>query len=220
VLFVLLVLYTTACTNNLLLTTLQGWFLAHLLYSNLEFSHTEILCKWISWMVAQTMIRQLVSVVNTSIWKVALAHIAEQAFNGIGGLNVPVHRGRKRIKGQQVLFVLSQASYRFWIALAVFGFEGGQLGQSLLFCRLLPDANEFGLDVAALSSGDSIKDVALFMQQTALTQGSRKQFRDGCQQSVMPVGHDEVDLGRPSCSQVLQHTDPPIFAFFRAGSQG
>ncbi len=66
-LFVLLVLYTTACTNNLLLTTLQGWFFAHLPYSNLEFSHTEILCKRISWMVAQTMIRQLVSVVNTSI---------------------------------------------------------------------------------------------------------------------------------------------------------
>jgi hypothetical protein len=29
--------------------------------------HTEILCKRISWIVAQTMVRQLVSVVNTSI---------------------------------------------------------------------------------------------------------------------------------------------------------
>ena len=29
--------------------------------------HTEILCKRMSWIVAQTMVRQLVSVVNTSI---------------------------------------------------------------------------------------------------------------------------------------------------------
>ncbi len=29
--------------------------------------HTEILCKRMSWMVAQTIVRQLVSVVNTSI---------------------------------------------------------------------------------------------------------------------------------------------------------
>jgi hypothetical protein len=29
--------------------------------------HTEILCKWMSWIVAQTIVRQLVSVVNTSI---------------------------------------------------------------------------------------------------------------------------------------------------------
>jgi len=34
----------------------------------------------------------------------ALAHIAEEALNGIGGLNVPVHGLRKRIKCQQVLF--------------------------------------------------------------------------------------------------------------------
>ena len=48
----------------------------------------------------------------------ALPHIAEETFNGIGRLNVPMHRLRKRIKRQEVLFVLSQASYRFWIALA------------------------------------------------------------------------------------------------------
>src|SRR5438270_3417897 len=32
--------------------------------------HTEILCKRMSWMVTQTMARQLISVVNTSIWSV------------------------------------------------------------------------------------------------------------------------------------------------------
>ena len=43
----------------------------------------------------------------------ALAHIAEEAFDSIGGLNVPVHGRRKRIKRQQVLFVLSEAAHRF-----------------------------------------------------------------------------------------------------------
>ena len=54
----------------------------------------------------------------------ALPHIAEEAFNSIGGLNVPMHPLRKGIKGQEMLFVLSQASQRLWIALAILGFEG------------------------------------------------------------------------------------------------
>ena len=37
----------------------------------------------------------------------ALTHIAEQTLNGIGRLNVSVHGGRKGIKGQEVLFILS-----------------------------------------------------------------------------------------------------------------
>jgi hypothetical protein len=40
----------------------------------------------------------------------ALSHVAEQALNGIGGLNVSVHRGGELVKGQQVLFVLRQAA--------------------------------------------------------------------------------------------------------------
>ena len=54
----------------------------------------------------------------------ALPHIAEQAFNGVGRLNVAMHRLRKRIKRQRLLFLLSQTSHRLWIAFAVFGFEG------------------------------------------------------------------------------------------------
>jgi len=38
--------------------------------SEAQQAHTEILCKRISWMVAQTIAKQLVSVVNTSIWSV------------------------------------------------------------------------------------------------------------------------------------------------------
>jgi len=36
----------------------------------------------------------------------ALSHIAKETLKGIGGLNVPVHRLRKGIKRQQVLFIL------------------------------------------------------------------------------------------------------------------
>jgi hypothetical protein len=43
----------------------------------------------------------------------ALTHIAEQTFNGIRALKMSVHRLRKPIKRQEVLFVLSQASHRF-----------------------------------------------------------------------------------------------------------
>jgi len=51
----------------------------------------------------------------------ALTHIAEQTLNGIGGLNVSVHGGRKGIKAQEVIFILSQAADCLWIALRVFG---------------------------------------------------------------------------------------------------
>jgi hypothetical protein len=87
-----------------------------------------------------------------------LTHIAKQAFNRVGGLNVPVQRLRKRIKRQEVRFVFPEASHRLWIALAIFGFEGTQLSQRFLFCCLLPDANQFGLDLAPLSSGNGSQD--------------------------------------------------------------
>jgi hypothetical protein len=149
----------------------------------------------------------------------ALPDIAEETLNGIRRLNMPMHALRELVKGQQVLFILSQAPHGFWITLAVLGFEGSQLGQCLLICRLLPDAHQFGLDIATLSSGDRIEDIALLMDQTALTGRGRKQLRDRCQHSIMTVGQDEVDLGRSSCSQVLEHTDPSLLAFLRTGSE-
>ncbi len=56
------------------------------------------------------------------------------------------------------------------------------------------------------------------MHQTALTRRGRKQLPNSSQHAVMPVGHDEVDLGRSSRSQVLQHADPAIFALLCAGA--
>src|SRR6266568_8359088 len=40
----------------------------------------------------------------------ALPDVAEEAFDGVGGLDVAVHRLRKRKKREEVFFVLSQAS--------------------------------------------------------------------------------------------------------------
>jgi hypothetical protein len=53
----------------------------------------------------------------------ALPHIAAEAFDGIGGLYMPVHGSRKGIERQGLLFLFSQASYRFGIAFAIFGFK-------------------------------------------------------------------------------------------------
>ena len=106
-----------------------------------------------------------------------------------------LHRLRKGVKREEVLFILPQTSYRFGIALAIFGFEGTQLSQRFLFCCLLPDANQFDLDLAPLSSGDGSQDIALFMEQAALTRGSRKQFVNGSKQAIVSIGDDEIDLG-------------------------
>ncbi len=54
-------------------------------------------------------------------WVGALAHIAQQAFNGIGAANVAVHRRREGIKGQEMLFIDASAAHGFGIALLVFG---------------------------------------------------------------------------------------------------
>jgi hypothetical protein len=88
-----------------------------------------------------------------------LPDIAKETLDGIGALNMPMHALRKGIKGQQMLFVLCQAANRFGIAFAIFGFEGRQLHESLLFRRLLPNCHQFRLNLSTLSPGNSIEDV-------------------------------------------------------------
>ena len=51
----------------------------------------------------------------------ALAHITEQAFNGIGGTNRAMHHLREGIKRQEMFFIFTEAADGFWIALLVFG---------------------------------------------------------------------------------------------------
>ncbi len=57
------------------------------------------------------------------------------------------------------------------------------------------------------------------MHQTALTRRGRKQFRQGSQQAVMPIGHDQIDLRRPSCAHILQEAQPSLLAFLGTRSQ-
>ena len=94
-------------TPTSLLTTLSGWLLSYEQFSVREPHSTEILCKRISCIVAQTMVRQLVSVVKTSIWSVRWRTRQKTAFNGIGRLHVPVHAGRELVKRESLLFLLS-----------------------------------------------------------------------------------------------------------------
>src|SRR5712692_8926353 len=102
---------------------------------------------------------------------------------------------RQRIKRQQVLFVLSQTADRFWIAPSVLGFESCQVDQRLLLCLLVPNANEFDLHVAALASRNGVQDVALLVHPAALTRGGRKQVRDSREQSIMPIRHEQIQMG-------------------------
>jgi hypothetical protein len=126
-----------------------------------------------------------------------------ETLDGIGGLNVPMHRSGKRIKCQRLLFLLAQASHGLRRAFAVFGFEGLQLDDGFLFAGLLPDRHEFGGNLTALASRDRIEDIALLMDQTALTRRCRKQLGDGSRHAIMPVGHNEVELRGSSRAQVL-----------------
>ena len=145
-----------------------------------------------------------------------LSHVTKEALNRIGRLNVAVHRLRKVVKRQEVLFILRQASHGFWIAHSICGFESGQLDQCLRLCGLLPDANQFGLHITVLSFGDSGKHIALFMHQTALTRGGRKQLCDSCEQSVMAVGDDQIDVGGSSSAQIVRASKPiPLYPLGR-----
>ncbi len=113
--------------------------------------------------VAQTMVRQLNAAREHVNLVGALTNVAEQALDGIGRFDVTVHRLRKVVKGQRLVFVLEQAAHGLWIALAVFGLEGSQLDHGFLFARLIPDVFELSLNITSLSSRDGIQHIALFM---------------------------------------------------------
>jgi hypothetical protein len=50
-----------------------------------------------------------------------LANVAEQALNGIGGPDIAVHRLRKVVEGQGLLFLLDQTPDSLWVEFAVLG---------------------------------------------------------------------------------------------------
>jgi hypothetical protein len=80
-------------------------------------------------MVAQTMVRQLISVVNTSIWSVRWRTLLCETLDRVGGADRAVHGLGKVVKGECLLFLLGQTAHRLWIEFAVLGFEGGQLSR-------------------------------------------------------------------------------------------
>ena len=86
-----------------------------------ELHSSASLCKRISCIVAQTIVRQLVSKVQDVDLICALAHEAPEAFNGVGRLNMPVHGSRKSREREEMLFVLSQASHRLRRAHRILG---------------------------------------------------------------------------------------------------
>ena len=75
-----------------------------------------------------------------------------------------------------------------------------------------PSAHEFSLYLATLASRDSSEDIALFMHETALARGGRKEFPDRGKQSIVPISHDEIKLRCASCAQILQEAEPSLFA--------
>ncbi len=149
----------------------------------------------------------------------ALSDIAEKALDGIGCLNVAMHGRGKGVKRQQMLFILHQAPYRFGIALSIFGFERIEVGQRILLLLLLPDACELGLDFLSFSSRDGTHDVALLVDQTALTRRCRKQFSDSGEQAVMTIGDQQIHLGSSSCPHILQQAQPACFVLLGTDAQ-
>lgn len=69
----------------------------------------------------------------------ALPNVAKQAFNGVGGTNIPMHDHWEVIKGEQMLCIFHQAPHRLRIAFMIFGLERLQVEKSILFRGLFPD---------------------------------------------------------------------------------
>jgi hypothetical protein len=65
--------------------------------------------------------------------------------------------------------------------------------------------------------GIALRTLRCLCDLPALTRGSRKQFLHGCEQSVMTVAHDQINLGGSPCAQVLQEADPAIFVLLCTG---
>ncbi len=93
----------------------------------------------------------------------ALSDIAKQAFNGIGAANVTMHDLWKGIKRQKMFFILTQAADRFWIAQAVFPFEGCQLRACFLHCLCFPDPSQFGRHLLVLTMGNGVCNLSFKM---------------------------------------------------------
>ena len=112
-----------------------------------------------------------------------------------------LQQGLLRLNGaqrQEMLFIFREAADGFGIALLVFGLEGGQVEQGAFPVLLFPDACQFGSDLLLLALGNGIHHIALFVNQTALTRRRWKEGGNRCEQSIMPIGDNQINLARPA----------------------
>src|SRR5581483_3361259 len=105
----------------------------------------------------------------------SLPHLAQKAFDGVRPTDVAMHHRWKGVKGQQVVFVLHHAAYRFGIALLVLAFEGRPFNERLLFGRSLPDPRHLCHHRTALTLSNGTHAIALFMDHATLRRGSGKE---------------------------------------------
>src|SRR5207237_8147069 len=131
---------------------------------------SEILCRRICWFAAPTVARQLGSVVNTSIWSVRCRTLLNKLGVRIGATNVPMHDLWEGIKRQQMFFIFAQTADRFWIAQAVFPFEGSQVRARFLQRQCFPNPSQLCSHLLLLTVGNGIPHIALLVHQTALDQ--------------------------------------------------
>jgi hypothetical protein len=79
------------------------------------------------------------------------------------------------------------------------------LDHGFLFAWLIPDANELSLNITSLSSGNGIQDGALRMRPASVDEVWPKTVLSLLRRpSIMTIGHEQIDLDRSSCSQVLR----------------
>ncbi len=133
----------------------------------------------------------------------SLPNIAKETFNGIGGANIAMHHLWKGVKGQEMLFIFHQAADGFWISFLVFGFEGCSIEQRVVFFLLFPDSCEFGAHLLALAMRNRVHHIALLMHESALAQRRGKEGRDGCEESIMPIGDKEIDFSDSTGAEIL-----------------
>src|SRR6266581_1921429 len=139
-------------------------------------------------------------------------------LNSIGRLNMTIQGRWQGIKRQEMLFILSQAPHSFGVALSIFGFKRMQIDERIFLLLWFPNSAECGLDFLPFSSRDGTHDVALLVEETALTGGCRKELADSGEQSIMSVCDQQIYLRRSSCTYVLQQTEPPLFILLCTGT--
>ena len=118
-----------------------------------------------SWIVAQTMVRQLVAPREGVDLIGALSHIALRDFRSHWWSECVDASSRVNAKNVNVF---SSSSARLLtaspIAFAVLGFEAGQLSHRFRLRRLAPDAVQFRLHLASFSPGNGAQHIAPLMR--------------------------------------------------------